>query len=164
MFNVMDIAPFAVLACAVIALLFSCFQFYSVKKKPEGTDQMKSIALKIRKGAMAYLKRQYKTVGVFFAVMFVILLVLAMSGFLTMFVPFAFLTGGLFSGLSGFIGMKIATYANSRTANGARDGLNKGLKIAFASGSVMGLTVVGLGLLDISVWFSLLTYVFKLGV
>ena len=164
MFNVMDIAPFAVLACAVIALLFSCFQFYSVKKKPEGTDQMKSIALKIRKGAMAYLKRQYKTVGVFFAVMFVILLVLAMSGFLTMFVPFAFLTGGLFSGLSGFIGMKIATYANSRTANGARDGLNKGLKIAFASGSVMGLTVVGLGLLDISVWFILLTYVFKLGV
>ncbi|MDY3030273.1 MAG: sodium-translocating pyrophosphatase [Clostridia bacterium] len=160
----MDIAPFAVLACAVIALLFSCFQFYSVKKKPEGTDQMKSIALKIRKGAMAYLKRQYKTVGVFFAVMFVILLVLAMSGFLTMFVPFAFLTGGLFSGLSGFIGMKIATYANSRTANGARDGLNKGLKIAFASGSVMGLTVVGLGLLDISVWFILLTYVFKLGI
>lgn len=157
-----NIAPFAVLGCAVLALIFSAYQFYAVKSKPEGTDMMKNIALKIRKGAMAYLKRQYKTVGVFFAVMFVILMVLAISGFLTKFVPFAFLTGGLFSGLSGFIGMKIATYANSRTANGARDGLNKGLKIAFASGSVMGLTVVGLGLLDISLWFILLKFVFRL--
>ena len=155
-------APFAVLLCAVAALLFSVYQFYAVKSKPEGTEQMKSIALKIRKGAMAYLKRQYKTVGIFFAVMFVILLILALSGFLTIFVPFAFVTGGLFSGLSGFVGMKIATYANSRTANGARDGLNKGLKIAFASGSVMGLTVVGLGLLDISLWFILLRFIFKL--
>ena len=162
MLNVENAAPFAVLLCAVIALIFSCYQFYSVKKKPEGTDKMKSISLKIRKGAMAYLKRQYKTVGIFFAIMFVILLILALSGFLTIFVPFAFLTGGLFSGLSGFIGMKIATYANSRTANGAREGLNKGLKIAFASGSVMGLTVVGLGLLDISIWFILLKFVFKL--
>ncbi len=162
MLNVENAAPFAVLLCAVIALIFSCYQFYSVKKKPEGTDKMKSISLKIRKGAMAYLKRQYKTVGIFFAIMFIILLILALSGFLTIFVPFAFLTGGLFSGLSGFIGMKIATYANSRTANGAREGLNKGLKIAFASGSVMGLTVVGLGLLDISIWFILLKFVFKL--
>ena len=125
---------------------------------------MKAIGVKIRKGAMAYLKRQYKTVGIFFAVMFVILLVLALTGFLTPFVPFAFLTGGFFSGLSGFIGMKIATYANTRTAEGARQGLNRGLKIAFASGSVMGLTVVGLGLLDISIWFILLKFVFKLGV
>ena len=162
--NMVNFAPFAVLACAIIALVFSCYQFYSVKSKPEGSDTMKGIGEKIRKGAMAYLKRQYKTVGVFFAVMFVILIVLALTGFLTPFVPFAFLTGGFFSGLSGFIGMKIATYANTRTAEGARQGLNRGLKIAFASGSVMGLTVVGLGLLDISVWFILLKFVFKLGV
>lgn len=154
--------PFVVLACAIVALLFSVYQFYAVKKKDEGTDQMKAIGEKIRKGAMAYLKRQYKTVGIFFAIMFIVLLVLAFLDFLTPFVPFAFLSGGLFSGLSGFVGMKIATYANTRTANGARKGLNHGLKIAFASGSVMGLTVVGLGLLDVSVWFILLKNVFKL--
>ncbi|MGN0148778.1 MAG: sodium-translocating pyrophosphatase [Clostridia bacterium] len=157
-------APITVFICSLIALAFSAYQFFAVKKKPEGTDTMKAIGGKIRKGAMAYLKRQYKTVGVFFAVMFIILLVLAFAGFLTPYVPFAFLTGGFFSGLSGFIGMKIATYANTRTANGAQQGLNKGLKIAFASGSVMGLTVVGLGLLDISVWFMLLKFVFKLDV
>ncbi len=157
-------APIAVFICAAIALVFSAYQFFAVKKKPEGTDTMKAIGEKIRKGAMAYLKRQYKTVGIFFAVMFVILLILAFTGFLTPYVPFAFLTGGFFSGLSGFIGMKIATYANTRTANGAREGLNKGLKIAFASGSVMGLTVVGLGLLDISVWFMILKFGFKLDV
>lgn len=162
--NLETIAPVAVFICAVIALVFSLINFYSVKKKPEGTDTMKSIGEKIRKGAMAYLKRQYKTVGIFFAIMFVILLVLAFTGFLTPFVPFAFLTGGFFSGLSGFVGMKIATYANTRTANGAQQGLNKGLKIAFASGSVMGLTVVGLGLLDISLWFMILKFIFKLGV
>ncbi len=156
------LAAFGVLGCAIIALVFAGINFFSVKKKPEGTDTMKAIALKIRKGAMAYLKRQYKTVGVFFAVMFVILLILALTGMLTPFVPFAFLTGGFFSGLSGFIGMKIATYANSRTAEGARQGLNKGLKIAFSSGTVMGLTVVGLGLLDISIWFILLKFVFRL--
>lgn len=158
----LTVAPFVVLVCAVVALLYSCFQFYSVKGKSEGTEQMAAIATKIRKGAMAYLKRQYKTVGIFFIVMFVLLIILSALGFLTWFVPFAFLSGGFFSGLSGFIGMKIATYANSRTANGAREGLNKGLKIAFASGSVMGLTVVGLGLLDISVWFILLKFIFKL--
>lgn len=157
-------APITVFICSLIALAFSAYQFFAVKKKPEGTDTMKTIGGKIRKGAMAYLKRQYKTVGVFFAVMFIILLVLSFAGFLTPYVPFAFLTGGFFSGLSGFIGMKIATYANTRTANGAQQGLNKGLKIAFASGSVMGLTVVGLGLLDISVWFMLLKFVFKLNV
>lgn len=162
MYNFETIAPVAVFICAIIALVFSMINFFSVKKKPEGTDTMKAIGEKIRKGAMAYLKRQYKTVGVFFAIMFVILLILAFTGFLTPFVPFAFLTGGFFSGLSGFIGMKIATYANTRTANGAQQGLNKGLKIAFASGSVMGLTVVGLGLLDISVWFMLLKFAFKL--
>lgn len=164
MHNLETYAPIAVFICAAIALIFSAYQFFSVKKKPEGTDTMKAIGEKIRKGAMAYLKRQYKTVGIFFAVMFIILLILAFTGFLTPFVPFAFLTGGFFSGLSGFIGMKIATYANTRTANGAQQGLNKGLKIAFASGSVMGLTVVGLGLLDISVWFMILKFGFKLGV
>ena len=133
MFN--NVAPFAVLICALLALAFSCYNFFSVKKKPEGTDTMIAIGEKIRKGAMAYLKRQYKTVGVFFAVMFIILLALAIfTDALTIFVPFAFLSGGFFSGLSGFIGMKIATYANTRTANGAIEGLNKGLKIAFASG------------------------------
>lgn len=153
-------APLVVLAAAVIALVFAGCKFFSVKRLPEGTPLMAGIAAKIRKGAMAYLKRQYKTVGIFFAVMFVILCGLAAAGFLTWFVPFAFLTGGFFSGLSGFIGMKIATYANSRTANGAMQSLNKGLKVAFSSGTVMGLTVVGLGLLDISVWFMILKAVF----
>ena len=157
-----NFAPFLALAAAVIALCYAAVQFFSVKSKPEGTEKMQVISSKIRKGAMAYLKRQYKTVGIFFAVMFVILIILSSMDYLSPFVPFAFLTGGFFSGLSGFVGMKIATYANTRTANGAREGLNKGLKIAFASGSVMGLTVVGLGLLDISVWFILLKYVFKL--
>ncbi|MDO4744282.1 MAG: sodium-translocating pyrophosphatase [Clostridia bacterium] len=155
-------APFFVLATAIIALVFAAYKFFAVKAMPEGTEQMASISAKIRSGAMAYLKRQYKTVGIFFAVMVVLLAVLAGLGFLTPFVPVAFLTGGLFSGLSGFVGMKIATYANSRTANGAREGLNKGLKIAFSSGTVMGMTVVGLGLLDVSFWFIMLKVVFKL--
>ena len=153
-----------VFVCAVLALVFAGINFFAVKRKPEGTEEMANISAKIRKGAMAYLKRQYKTVGVFFGVMFVILLILAFTGFLTPFVPFAFLTGGFFSGLSGYVGMKIATYANSRTANGACESLNKGLKIAFSSGAVMGLTVVGLGLLDISVWFLILKLGFKLNV
>ena len=156
----MEVSPILVLVCAVVALLFSVWQFYAVKKKPEGTETMISIGSKIRSGAMAYLKRQYKTVGIFFGVMFVILCAMAAADLLTWFVPFAFLSGGFFSGLSGFVGMKIATYANTRTANGARESLNKGLKIAFSSGSVMGLTVVGLGLLDISVWFIILKGVY----
>ncbi len=156
----MEASPVLVLVCAVVALLFSVWQFYAVKKKPEGTETMVAIGKKIRSGAMAYLKRQYKTVGIFFGVMFVILCGMAAAGLLTWFVPFAFLSGGFFSGLSGFVGMKIATYANTRTANGARESLNKGLKIAFSSGSVMGLTVVGLGLLDISVWFIILKGVY----
>ncbi len=158
----MDYAPFFVLAAAVVAIIFAAYKFFAVKKLPEGTEEMASISSKIRSGAMAYLKRQYKTVGIFFAVMFVILAILAFSGLLTPFVPFAFITGGLFSGLSGFVGMKIATYANSRTAQGARQSLDKGLKIAFSSGAVMGMTVVGLGLLDISIWFILLKFVFNL--
>jgi len=158
--KLVETAPILVLLCAIFALGYSIYQFYSVKRKPEGTSTMISIGAKIRQGAMAYLKRQYKTVSIFFIIMFVILCILAIAGSLTWFVPFAFLSGGFFSGLSGFVGMKIATYANTRTANGARESLNKGLKIAFASGSVMGLTVVGLGLLDISIWFLILRSVY----
>ena len=159
MFNLTEISPFIVLGISIIALIYSAIQYYSVKKKDEGTDTMKAIGEKIRGGAMAYLKRQYKTVGIFFAIMFVILSICAFAGFVSYFVPFAFVTGGFFSGLSGYIGMKIATYANTRTANGARQGLNRGLKIAFSSGTVMGFAVVGLGLLDISAWYLLLKYV-----
>ena len=147
---------------SVIALLFAFFTARKVLKFDEGTDTMKKISGNIRKGANAYLKRQYVIVGCFFAVMFVVLCVMALFGMLTWFVPFAFVTGGFFSGLSGFIGMKIATLSNARTANACRTGLNRGLRVAFSAGSVMGFTVVGLGLLDISIWFFLLKYVFHL--
>ena len=147
---------------ALIALLFALFTAKKVLKASEGTDKMKKISGAIKSGANAYLKRQYVIVSVFFAVMFVVLLVMALSGLLTVYVPFAFITGGFFSALSGFIGMKIATASNARTANACREGLNKGLRIAFSAGSVMGFTVVGLGLLDISIWFFLLHNVFKL--
>ncbi len=149
-------------ACSVLALLFALFTARRVLKFPEGTDLMKKISGSIRKGANAYLKRQYIIVSVFFVVMFAVLGVMAIFGLLTPYVPFAFITGGFFSGLSGFIGMKIATLSNARTANACRDGLNKGLRVAFSAGSVMGFTVVGLGLLDISIWFFLLKFVFGL--
>ncbi len=147
---------------SLAALLFAVFSAKKVLKFSEGTDTMKKISSWIREGANAYLKRQYVVVAVFFAVMFVILLVMAFLDLLTFFVPFAFVTGGFFSALSGFIGMKIATAANARTANACREGLNRGLRVAFSAGSVMGFTVVGLGLLDISIWFFLLNNVFKL--
>ena len=123
---------------------------------------MKKISYSIRTGANAYLKRQYKIVLIFFGIMFVVLGAMAVAGLLTPFVPFAFLTGGFFSALSGFIGMKIATISNARTANACQEGLNKGLRVAFSAGSVMGFTVVGLGLLDLSVWFFILKFIFKL--
>ena len=147
---------------SIAALLFAVFTAKKVLKAPEGTDKMKKISASIKKGANAYLKRQYVVVSVFFAVMFVILLIMALLDLLTIFVPFAFVTGGFFSALSGFIGMKIATASNARTANACREGLNRGLRIAFSAGSVMGFTVVGLGLLDISIWFFLLNNIFKL--
>ncbi len=150
-------------ACSVLALLFAYLTARKVIKFPEGTDAMKKISQSIRKGANAYLKRQYKIVAIFFLIMFLILSVMAVFKLLTPYVPFAFITGGFFSALSGFIGMKIATLANARTANACRDGLNKGLRIAFSAGSVMGFTVVGLGLLDISIWFFLLKFVFEGG-
>ena len=148
---------------AVLAILFAVMMAARVLKFSEGSDKMAGIAMNIRKGANAYLKRQYMIVGIFFAAMFLILLVLGFStDFITPFVPFAFITGGFFSGLSGFIGMKIATAANARTANAAKEGLNRGLRVAFSAGSVMGFIVVGLGLLDLSIWYYLLKYGFSL--
>ena len=145
---------------AVLAILFAFIMAKRVLKFDEGTEKMKKISASIRQGANAYLKRQYTIVSVFFGGMFVILTVMAIFGMLTPYVPFAFITGGVFSGLSGFVGMKIATAANARTANACRTGLNKGLRVAFSAGSVMGFTVVGLGLLDISIWFALLKFAF----
>ena len=150
------------LVASVLALLFAVFTARRVMKFSEGTDLMKKISQSIRKGANAFLKRQYKIVLIFFGAMFVVLLAMAFAGLLTYFVPFAFLTGGFFSALSGFIGMKIATASNARTANACREGLNRGLRVAFSAGSVMGFTVVGLGLFDISLWFLLLKFAFKL--
>ena len=149
-------------SASLIALLFALLKAKKVLKFDEGNDLMKKISQSVRKGANAYLSRQYRIVIVFFAVIFVILGAMAIMKLLTPYVPFAFLTGGFFSGLSGFIGMKIATASNARTANACREGLNKGLRIAFSAGSVMGFTVVGLGLLDITMWVFLLKFVFKL--
>ena len=149
-------------AGAVLALIFALVTARKVLGFSEGTDLMKKISLSIRKGANAYLRRQYSVVLIFFIVMFVVLSTMAAFELLTPYVPFAFITGGFFSALSGFIGMKIATLSNARTANACREGLNRGLRVAFSAGSVMGFTVVGLGLLDISVWFFLLKFVFKL--
>ncbi len=149
-------------ASAVVALLFAFFTARKVLRFSEGTELMQKISSAIRKGANAYLKRQYRIVLVFFGIMFVVLAAMAIAGLLTPYVPFAFVTGGFFSALSGFIGMKIATLANARTANACQEGLNRGLRVAFSAGSVMGFTVVGLGLLDISVWFFLLKFVFQL--
>lgn len=147
---------------SVIALAFAALTAKKVLGFSEGTEKMQKISQSIRKGANAYLKRQYSVVLVFFGGMFVVLCIMAALGFLTWFVPFAFITGGFFSALSGFVGMKIATLSNARTANACREGLNRGLRVAFSAGSVMGFTVVGLGLLDISVWFFLLKFVFHL--
>ncbi len=149
-------------AGAVLALAFAFVTSRKVMRYSEGTDLMKKISSSIRKGANAYLKRQYKIVLIFFGVMFVVLGIMAFAGFLTPYVPFAFVTGGFFSALSGFIGMKIATLANARTANACQNSLNSGLKVAFSAGSVMGFTVVGLGLFDIALWFFLLRFLFGL--
>ena len=142
---------------AVVALLFAWIFFRQMKKESEGTPTMKEIAQYVREGAMAYLKQQYKVVIIVFAVLAVLFAVLAYGfGVQNPWVPFAFLTGGFFSGLAGYIGMRTATFASARTANATMRSLNSGLKIAFRSGAVMGLTVVGLGLLDIAIWWSVL--------
>ena len=143
-------------AAAVAALFFAWLFFRQMMKESEGTVTMKEIALYVRKGAMAYLKQQYKVVTIVFVILAVIFAVLAVFGIQNPWVPFAFLTGGFFSGLAGFVGMKTATYASARTANATQRSLNSGLKLAFRSGAVMGLTVVGLGLLDISLWYIIL--------
>lgn len=148
-------------AGALLALIFAFVVAKKVLGFSEGNEKMQSIAGYIRTGANAYLKRQYKIVAVFFACMAVILLILSSLGMVSIFMPFAFITGGCYSALAGFVGMKIATSANARTAHACETSLNKGLKVAFSAGSVMGFTVVGLGLFDISVWFTLLRFVFK---
>ena len=147
---------------SVVALSMAWYFFSKMMQAEEGTERMIEIAEHVRKGAMAYLKQQYKVV---FYVFIVLAILFAFMAYVLKvqnpWVPFAFLSGGLFSGLSGFFGMKTATYASARTANAARKGLNEGLRIAFRSGAVMGLVVVGLGLLDIALWFLLLSYCYQ---
>ena len=145
---------------SVLALLFAWYFYKQLMKTDEGTPQMKKIALYVRRGAMSYLRQQYKVVGLVFLVLVILFSIMAFGfGVQNKWVPVAFLTGGFFSGLSGYLGMKTATYASARTANAARTSLNSGLRIAFRSGAVMGLVVVGLGLLDISFWYLLLNAV-----
>lgn len=145
-------------AASVLALVFAAIFYRQMRREDEGTPTMKQIALYVREGAMAYLRQQYKVVIVVFIVLALFFSVLAYVFHIqNPWVPFAFLTGGFFSGLAGFIGMKTATYASGRTANACRRSLNAGLKVAFRSGAVMGLTVVGLGLLDISLWYWVLS-------
>ena len=147
---------YLVLVASVLALAFAFFFFKQMMKEDEGTDLMKKIAAYVRRGAMAYLKQQYKVVTIVFCVLTVIFAIMAVFKLQNGIVWFAFLTGGFFSGLAGFFGMKTATYASARTANAARKSLNSGLQVAFRSGAVMGLVVVGLALLDVSLWFIVL--------
>ncbi len=144
---------FLIPLASVIALVFAWIFYKSMMKNSEGTDLMKEIAQHVREGAMAYLSRQYRVVTIVFAILLVFFSFLAFIEVLNPFVPLAFLTGGFFSGLCGFLGMKTATQASARTAHGASQSLNKGLKVAFRSGAVMGLVVVGFGLLDIAIWY-----------
>ena len=147
---------------SIVALGMAWYFFRTMMKEDEGTERMKEIAAHVRKGAMAYLKQQYKVVTIVFIVLAIVFAFMAyVLKVQNPWVPFAFLTGGLFSGLAGFFGMKTATYASARTAHGARTGLDKGLRIAFRSGAVMGLVVVGLGLLDIAIWFVVLNAVYE---
>ena len=157
--------PFAfwlVPIASVVALAMAWYFFRSMMGADEGTPRMREIAGHVRRGAMAYLKQQYKVVTIVFVVLAIIFAVMAyVLHWQNPWVPFAFLTGGLFSGLAGFFGMKTATYASARTANAARKSMDAGLKIAFRSGAVMGLTVVGLGLLDIAIWFLILNHFYE---
>jgi K(+)-stimulated pyrophosphate-energized sodium pump len=148
-------------AASILALAFCGFLVYRILKEPRGSAGMIEIQDAIQEGSRAYIKRQYGVVIIFFAIVFLVLFSLVRKGYLPIFVPFAFLTGGFFSGLAGYIGMYVATRANSRTANGAITSLNKALRIAFAGGSVTGLCVVGLGLLDLSIWFYVLSFFYK---
>lgn len=152
--NYFYLAPIA----SLFALGFAYYFFRKMMTESEGTDQMKTIAKHVRDGAMSYLKQQYKVVAVVFVILAAIFAVMAYFGLQNNWVPFAFLTGGFFSALAGFFGMKTATYASARTAHAAKHSLNKGLQVAFRSGAVMGLVVVGLALLDISAWYLVLDY------
>lgn len=156
-FDLLLLAPVG----SILALSFAFYLAMFILKQDEGTDRMRAIANAVTVGARAYLKRQYTGVALFFVVVFFILLAMAMKNYLVIFVPFAFLTGGLFSGLSGFIGMTIATKSSNRTAQAASKSLNAGLRVAFSSGAVMGLTVVGLGLLDLSIWYYYLDWYYS---
>ena len=147
---------YIVLAASILALTFAFIFYKQMMKEDEGTDLMKKIAQHVRKGAMAYLKQQYKVVIIVFAVLAAIFGLMAYFKLQNGIVWFAFITGGFFSGLAGFFGMKTATYASARTANAARKSLTSGLQVAFRSGAVMGLVVVGLALLDVSLWFLVL--------
>ena len=149
---------YIVLCASILALTFAFIFYKQMMKEDEGTDLMKKIAAHVRKGAMAYLKQQYKVVIIVFVVLAILFFVMSLFDLQNGWVWFAFLTGGFFSGLAGFFGMKTATYASARTANAARKSLNSGLKVAFRSGAVMGLVVVGLALLDVSVWFLVLDH------
>ncbi len=145
-------------AASVVALLFALYFFKQMMRESEGTEKMVAIARYVREGAMSYLSQQYRVVTVVFVVLAILFGVMAFFGLQNNWVPFAFLTGGFFSGLAGFFGMKTATYASARTANAVQRSLNSGLQIAFRSGAVMGLVVVGLALLDISVWYLVLDH------
>ena len=142
--------------CAVIALIGAYICYRLMLRAPKGNSTMEEIAGYVREGAMAYLRQQYSRVGLVFVILFFVFAGLAIIGVQNPFVPVAFLTGGFFSGLCGFLGMKTATSASSRTAQGASESLNRGLQVAFRSGAVMGLVVVGFGLLDISAWYFIL--------
>ncbi len=151
------IIPLLIASAAIIALSFARYFFVQMRRQSEGNDTMKTIAQHVRQGAMAYLRQQYKVVGVVFLVLALFFVFLAYGlEVQNKLVPFAFISGGIFSALAGYIGMRTATHASARTAQAASESLNRGLKVAFRSGAVMGLTVVGLGLLDVSVWFLVL--------
>ncbi len=158
MFDLLLLAPLG----SILALGFAAYLAIFILRQPQGNDRMCEIAQAVRIGARAYLKRQYMGVSLFFVVVFFILLLLAFNKYLPIFVPFAFLTGGFFSGLSGFVGMTIATQASNRTSAAAIKSLNSGLRVAFSSGAVMGLTVVGLGLLDLSIWYYFLNWYYEI--
>lgn len=144
--------------CSIIALLFAAYLGRKIMKCDEGDSEIKAVAEKIKRGSNAFLIRQYKGVSLFFLGIFIILMILSLRGYLSIFVPFAFITGGLFSGLSGYLGMKTATNANSRTTTAAKKSLNGALRIAFSSGAIMGLVVVGLALLHLGVWYYILDW------
>lgn len=149
---------YMVLAVSLFGLGFAGYLAYKIMKMPEGSEEMIAISKAVREGANAYIKRQYGVIAIYFAVVFCILSVMAYFKYVVVFVPFAFLTGGFFSALTGFLGMKIATHANVRTTEASKKSLNSGLRVAFGSGSVMGLCVVGLALLDLAIWYSILNW------